>query len=140
MRTILRSNRFTFTINKAFDAVINNCKMNERKDQDGTWINHEVENAYKELHKRGYAYSAEAWLKNELVGGLYGVRLGNVFFGESMFTTVSNASKYAFIKFVRLLQKEKVTIIDCQVHTPHLESLGARFIERAEFIKHLPLV
>jgi leucyl/phenylalanyl-tRNA--protein transferase len=140
MRTILRSNRFTFTINKAFDAVINNCKMNERKDQDGTWINHEVENAYKELHKRGYAYSAEAWLNNELVGGLYGVRLGNVFFGESMFTTVSNASKYAFIKFVRLLQKEKVTIIDCQVHTPHLESLGARFIERAEFIKHLPLV
>jgi leucyl/phenylalanyl-tRNA--protein transferase len=83
----------------------------------------------------GYAFSAEAWLNNELAGGLYGIRLGNIFFGESMFSKVSNASKYAFIKLVQQLQHEAVVLIDCQIHTPHLESLGARMIERKAFLE-----
>ena len=137
MRSILRSNTFTFTINKAFKDVINCCKKIERKNQDGTWISKDVETAYTALHQAGYAHSAEAWSGDKLVAGLYGVRLGNVFFGESMFTTVSNGSKYAFIKYVQYLKKQQVKIIDCQVYTEHLESLGARFIKRDEFISFL---
>ena len=99
-----------------------------------TWITDEVRSAYTRLHRLGYAHSAEAWLGDELVGGLYGIRLGKAFFGESMFSTVSNASKYAFIQFVQQLQKEGVQLIDCQVYTEHLESLGARMIPREDFI------
>ncbi|HEX8332004.1 MAG TPA: leucyl/phenylalanyl-tRNA--protein transferase [Segetibacter sp.] len=137
MRSILRGNTLTFTINKAFKEVINCCRKIERKDQEGTWINKDVEAAYTELHDAGYAHSAEAWSEGKLVAGLYGVRLGNVFFGESMFTTVSNGSKYAFIKYVQLLKKQGIKIIDCQVYTEHLESLGARFIKRDEFMTFL---
>jgi leucyl/phenylalanyl-tRNA--protein transferase len=137
MRSILRAKTLTFTINKAFKEVISCCKKIERKDQDGTWIDKNVEAAYTALHQAGYAHSAEAWLEGKLVAGLYGVLLGDVFFGESMFTTVSNGSKYAFIKYVQLLKKQGVQIIDCQVYTEHLESLGARFIKRDEFMRFL---
>jgi leucyl/phenylalanyl-tRNA---protein transferase len=142
MQQLTKKNAFIFTINKAFSEVINNCKTISRHDQAGTWITDEVKKAYIHLHKLGYAYSAEAWLDNELVGGLYGIRLGKVFFGESMFSKKSNASKFAFIKYVQALTLEDVTIIDCQVYTEHLESLGARMIEREEFIdllkKYIP--
>jgi leucyl/phenylalanyl-tRNA--protein transferase len=137
MRSTLRGNTYSFTINKAFRQVVNNCKKVERKGQDGTWISKDIEDAYTALYEDGYAHSAEAWKGENLVAGLYGVRLGNVFFGESMFTTVSNGSKYAFIKYVQYLENKEVKIIDCQVYTEHLESLGARFIKRDDFIRFL---
>lgn len=134
MKVLLKRNAFTFTVNQAFQQVIKACKEKERTDQDGTWITDDIESAYIKLHKLGYAHSAEAWINNELAGGLYGVRMGNMFFGESMFSHVSNASKYAFIKYTEALKKEGVQLIDCQVYTEHLESLGARMIAREEFI------
>jgi len=137
MRQIIKKNEFTFSYNQAFEAVINNCKNVERKEQDGTWIKDEVVNAYTELHKKGIALSAETWLNGKLVGGLYGIKMGKVFFGESMFTTVSNASKFAFIRYVEQLKQEGISLIDCQVYTEHLESLGARMIQRQEFIQLL---
>lgn len=137
MRTVLKRNTFTFTINKAFDKVIKNCKEKARTDQDGTWITDAVEAAYVEMHQKGYAHSAETWMEGKLVAGLYGIRLGQVFFGESMFSHQSNGSKFAFIKYVELLKSEGITIIDCQVYTEHLESLGARMIERNEFLSFL---
>jgi leucyl/phenylalanyl-tRNA---protein transferase len=137
MQQLLKKNAFDFTINKAFEEVITHCKKSPRKGQDSTWITEAVKDAYIEMHRLGYAHSAEAWLNGELVGGLYGLRLGKVYFGESMFSLVSNASKYAFIKYVQQLIKEDVSMIDCQVHTPHLESLGAAMIEREEFINLL---
>jgi len=137
MQQLLKRNAFEFTLNKAFEQVINNCKNTERRGQDGTWITDEVEAAYIALHQIGYAHSAEVWQDGELAGGLYGVRMGNVFFGESMFSFVSNASKYAFISYTKLLQNEGVELIDCQVYTEHLESLGARMIDRSDFIERL---
>lgn len=137
MKQILKKKEFTFTINTAFKEVILNCKTIYRKDQDGTWINPDVVDAYTKMHQLGYAHSAECWLDNKLVGGLYGIKIGNIFFGESMFSHISNASKFAFIKFVEFLTNEGIVLIDCQVYTEHLESLGARMIERNEFIKIL---
>ena len=137
MKTILNTKRFRFTVNKAFDQVIHNCKTTYRKGQPGTWISAEMINAYTAMHKSGYAVSAEAWEGDTLAGGLYGLRLGNVFFGESMFSKVSNASKYAFIKYVQLLEKEGVQLIDCQVYTEHLKSMGAEEIPRTNFLKLL---
>jgi leucyl/phenylalanyl-tRNA--protein transferase len=137
MRQLLNRKAFRFTINQAFEAVINSCKSIERRGQNGTWITESMKAAYIRLHKLGYAHSAEVWHNNELVGGLYGVRLGNVFFGESMFSKMSNASKFAFICFVQELQADGVELIDCQVYTEHLESLGARMIPRTEFIQRL---
>jgi leucyl/phenylalanyl-tRNA--protein transferase len=137
MRVLLKRNAFSFTINKAFSQVIRACKEKERDGQDGTWITEDVEAAYNDLHRKGYAHSGEVWLQNELVGGLYGVRLGNVFFGESMFSLVSNASKYAFIRYVGELVKAGVQLIDCQVYTEHLESLGARMIPRQAFLSYI---
>jgi leucyl/phenylalanyl-tRNA--protein transferase len=93
-----------------------------------------VENAYNNLHKAGYAHSAEVWQNNQLVGGLYGIKMGKVFFGESMFSLVSNASKYAFISYVNQLVTEGIALIDCQIYTPHLESLGATMISRDYFM------
>ncbi len=133
MKQILKKGQLTFRTNTSFDQVIRACMAIERPDQDGTWITEDVVNAYSLLHHMGYAHCAEAWLGNELVGGLYGVWLGNVFFGESMFSRVSNASKFAFINWVQLLQQQGVQLIDCQVYTAHLESLGARMIPRTEF-------
>jgi len=134
MKVLIKQNAFRFTVNKAFREVISNCKIISRKDQLSTWITDEVRDAYIDLFNGGYAHSAEAWQGDQLVGGLYGVRLGNIFFGESMFSKVSNASKYVFIKYMQQLEGKGVQLVDCQVYTAHLESLGARMISRREFI------
>ncbi|MBP6025398.1 leucyl/phenylalanyl-tRNA--protein transferase [Ferruginibacter sp.] len=133
MQTVLHNGQFRFTINKNFTGVIQNCKSITRKEQAGTWIHKDIVDAYTRLHQLGYAISAEAWKNGELVGGLYGIKLGNIFFGESMFSKETNASKFAFINFVQHLQQQNVQLIDCQVYTAHLESLGAKMIERKEF-------
>ena len=137
MKTVLQNGKFRFTINRAFTTVIQNCKTVTRQGQDGTWISPAMQQAYTTLHELGYAHSAETWLDGKLVGGLYGIRLGNIFFGESMFSLQSNASKFAFINFVYQLQKENVQLIDCQLHTNHLQSMGARMIPRKLFTEIL---
>jgi leucyl/phenylalanyl-tRNA---protein transferase len=137
MRQLIRKDHFECTIDQAFGEVIANCKTIARRRQEGTWITEEVKTAYIRMHEAGYAHSAEAWLNGSLVGGLYGIRMGRVFFGESMFSVVSNASKYAFIRYAERLRSEGVAMIDCQVRTDHLESLGARMIPRNEFIAYL---
>jgi leucyl/phenylalanyl-tRNA--protein transferase len=134
MKQLMKQNAFQFTVDKAFDRVIHQCRVMKRKDQHGTWITDAVEKGYNKMHQLGYAHSAEAWKGNELVGGLYGMRIGKVFFGESMFSTASNASKFAFINYVPQLKADGVELIDCQVYTPHLETLGARMIPRSEFV------
>ena len=137
MQQLIKKNLFQFKTNTSFTNVINNCKSLPREGQAGTWITNDVENAYTQLHNLGHAHCAETWLNGELVGGLYGIRLGNVFFGESMFSKTTNASKFAFIHYVELLKKEGVQLIDCQVYTSHLESLGAIMIPRKKFIELL---
>ena len=136
LRNILNRNIFEVTINKDFESVIENCQQIARKGQDGTWISDDIIKSYTELHQLGKAKSFEVWQNNELVGGLYGLDLGNVFCGESMFAKVSNASKAGFIWFIEQY-KSKFKLIDCQVYTPHLESLGAREIPKLEFLKYL---
>ena len=137
MRPVLNGGAFKFTINRNFNAVISNCRKAIRSGEPGTWITDEIIDAYSKLHLAGYAHSAETWQDGRLVGGLYGVRLGKVFFGESMFSSVSNASKFAFIHYLNQLVKEGVRLIDCQVYSPHLLSLGASLIPRSEFNKLL---
>lgn len=135
MKQVLRNSDFEITINKDFEAVINQCSKVKRDGQKGTWITENMKAAYIKLHELGYAKSVEVWLGNELVGGLYGVDVNNgVFCGESMFSLVSNASKVAFITFI---QNSNYRLIDCQVYTNHLESLGAQDISRAEFLRYL---
>jgi leucyl/phenylalanyl-tRNA---protein transferase len=134
MKQLLKKQAFEFSVNSDFDGVIGQCKVISRRGQNGTWITEEMRNAYNDLHHAGYAHSAEVRLNGELVGGLYGIRLGKMFYGESMFSQYSNASKYAFIRYVELLKSEGVGLIDCQVYTSHLESLGARMIPRARFL------
>lgn len=133
IKPLLKRHEFDFTINKAFKDVIHQCKKISRPDQDGTWITQEVEKAYIKMHELGYAHSAEVWKEGNLIGGLYGIRLGKVFFGESMFSKLSNTSRYAFIKYIDQLRLEGVELIDCQVYTEYLESFGARMIEGKEF-------
>ena len=137
MKTVLQNGTFRFTINRAFTQVIQNCKTISRTGQDGTWISPDMQKAYTNLHELGYAHSAETWLDGKLIGGLYGLRLGKIFFGESMFSLKPNASKFAFINYVKQLQKENVALIDCQLHTSHLESLGAKMIPREIFAEML---
>lgn len=137
MRSILNSDKFEFRMNTEFQEVIVSCKNIFRKDQDGTWINNDIIKSYTQLFEMGYAFTAEAWQDNQLAGGLYGIRIGKMIFGESMFSNVSNASKFAFISFIQSLGKENIRLIDCQVFTPHLKSLGAEMIDRNEFIKIL---
>lgn len=137
MKTVLQNGKFRFTHNRAFAEVISNCKTISRIGQAGTWISSEMQKAYTQLHELGYAHSAETWLNGDLVGGLYGIRLGNVFFGESMFSLLNNASKFAFINYVQLLQQENLFLVDCQLYTSHLASLGARMIPREDFSKIL---
>lgn len=137
MKTLLRSGRFQFTTNAAFAAVIAACQSTPRPGQDGTWITEDIVAAYTQLHHTGYAHSAEAWQDGQLVGGLYGVLIGKVFFGESMFSHVSNASKFAFINWVQQLQQQGIQLIDCQVYTAHLHSLGATMIPRQQFIQQV---
>jgi leucyl/phenylalanyl-tRNA---protein transferase len=133
MKAILKKDEFEFTVNKAFSVVIHYCKKTKRSGQFGTWITDEVEKAYCQLHELGHAHSAETWKDGKLVGGVYGIKMGKVFFGESMFSKESNASKFAFIKYVNQVKEEGIELIDCQVYTEHLESMGARMIERSEF-------
>ena len=137
MKQVLKQHQFTITRNQNFTEVITQCRKAFRPGQDGTWIGREVVNAYVELHRRGIAVSYEAWQNNKLVGGFYGLHIGAVFFGESMFSHVSNASKAAFITGIQQMTLEGLRLIDCQVYTPHLESLGARMIERKEFLELL---
>lgn len=137
MRKIINQRIFNVTYNNDFRGVIQNCREIKRDDQNGTWITDEMLEAYCELHRLGKAQSVEVWLDNELVGGLYGVDLGTIFCGESMFSKVSNASKVAFIYLVTLLQSQNYKLVDCQVYNPHLESLGAREIDRADFLNIL---
>lgn len=134
MRKILKSGDFTITENQAFEEVIYNCKSIDRKDNFGTWITDDMEEAYSKLHRLGHAKSIEVWAKDTLVGGLYGIEVGNVFCGESMFSKVSNASKVAFIYLVQL---KKYKLLDCQVYNDHLASLGAREITRDHFLEFL---
>lgn len=137
MRPILRNSKYQFRLNTAFEEVMRNCMQINRKAQDGTWISEALIQSFLILHQQGLAYSAECWENNELIGGLYGIRMGNLFFGESMFAKKSNASKYAFIHYVQQLEKEGVVLIDCQVYTEHLESLGAEMISREAFLRWL---
>jgi leucyl/phenylalanyl-tRNA--protein transferase len=137
MRNILNRDVFAVTFNQNFRDVISNCQKIKRDGQDGTWITNDMIDAYCKLHELGIAKSIEVWQNNELVGGLYGIDLGDVFCGESMFSKVSNASKVAFIALVNQLKKEKYRLLDCQVYNPHLESLGCREIKRNDFMKVL---
>lgn len=134
MQKVIRKAGFEFRINTAFEKVIDNCASVWREGQDGTWITAEMKEVYTNLHRMGWAHSAEAWIDNQLVGGMYGIRIGNVFFGESMFSKTPNASKFAFVQFVQHLEKNGVELIDCQVYTEHVESLGARLIPRIYFL------
>ena len=137
MRKLLSADKFQFTINKAFDQVITQCKTVNRKNQSGTWITDKLQQCFLELHKLGYAHSAECWSEGELVGGLYGLSIGKVFYGESMFANQSNASKFAFIKFGTLLNELDFKLIDCQQETDHLISLGAELISSEHFLQTL---
>lgn len=137
MKQVIKRKEFVFTTNTAFDQVIAHCKKIKREGQAGTWITNAVEKAYNILHEMGIAHSAEAWKDGKLVGGLYGIKMGKLFFGESMFSSVSNASKFAFISYVKQLEEEGIVLIDCQVYTEHLESLGAQMIPREDFKKLL---
>ena len=136
LRRTARSGRFTITLDTAFEDVIAGCA--EPRDEDaGTWITAEMLEAYAELAKRGHAHSVEAWLGGQLAGGLYGVAVGRMFYGESMFSRTADASKLSLACLVRQLQRWGFELIDCQMSTPHLASLGARDIPRREFIRHL---
>jgi leucyl/phenylalanyl-tRNA--protein transferase len=135
-RTI-RSGRFTTTRDTAFARVIQACAEVKRPDQPGTWITPEMQRAYIRLHEAGFAHSVETWRGRGLVGGVYGVRLGRTFFGESMFHTESDASKVALVALVDWLKAEGVGLIDCQVTTPHMLRMGAREIPRAEFLRRV---
>jgi len=134
MRQVMRSGKFIITQNKYFAGVIEACSQIDRPGQDGTWITNEMKAAYVQLHQKGIAHSVEVWEDEVLVGGFYGVQINNVFCGESMFSKVSNASKAALIW---LCQSERYQLIDCQVHTEHLESMGARMILREEYMQIL---
>ena len=133
LRKTIRSGRFSVTADRAFSAVMSGC-AEPRADQEGTWITTEMRAAYARLAALGYAHSVEAWEGDALVGGLYGVAIGRMFFGESMFARVSDASKVAFVALVRQLQRWGFRLIDCQMPTAHLASLGAREIPRREFL------
>lgn len=137
MRKVLERNVFTITFNRDFRAVIEACAETGRKGQEGTWITADMIEAYCKLHELGYATSVEVWQDEMLAGGLYGIDLGHVFCGESMFTRVSNASKAGFITLVEKLKQEQYQLVDCQVYTSHLASLGAREIPREDFIRVL---
>jgi len=132
----LRNARFEVRADTAFDAVIKGCRQ-PRRGESGTWITEEMAEAYGTLHRAGFAHSVETWLDGKLVGGLYGVALGRAFFGESMFARVSDASKVALVALARQLQHWGFGVIDCQMNTAHLASLGAREIPRAEFTRRL---
>lgn len=137
MRQFLRNTTWKVTRNRAFSEVIRECALIKRPGQAGTWITAEMIEAYTRLHQLGYAQSVEVWEGDELIGGLYGIDLGHIFCGESMFAKKSNASKLGFVKLVEELRTENYELIDCQVYTEHLASLGAREIPREVFMSIL---
>jgi len=134
MKKVIRNKQFRLTKNTCFEKVLEYCSSVPREGQDGTWITEAMKTAYIKLHKNGIAQSYEVWEKDKLVGGLYGVDLGHVFCGESMFSLTSNASKFAFIKLAEELFLKEYKVIDCQLHTDHLASMGAKEIARKDFM------
>lgn len=133
----LRNSGLTTTFNRAFDRVIHQCGA-RRAGREGTWISPRMERAYSRMHALGYAQSVEVWERETLVGGLYGLMIGRVFFGESMFSARPDASKIALVQLVReFAPRQDIALIDCQVHTAHLESMGAQEIPRRRFIRLL---
>jgi leucyl/phenylalanyl-tRNA--protein transferase len=139
LRKTLRQRPYTLTMDRAFRDVVNACAQ-PRPGSSGTWITRDMADAYHALHQRGYAHSVECWHEGQLAGGLYGVVIGRVFFGESMFSRVSNASKIAFVHLVHQLQAWDYGLIDCQVYSTHLASLGAEEISRDDFIRNLNIL
>ncbi len=137
MRPYFNQNKFHVTYDTRFLDVIIGCKLGETRKERGTWITSDIVESYYKLHQLGYAHSVEVWQDEKLVGGLYGVSLGRMFFGESMFTRVSNASKFGFITLVKSLDAKGFTLIDCQMPTQHLSSLGAKAIPRSDFLDKL---
>lgn len=134
VRNLVNQKKFRVTYNTCFKAVILHCQNIKRKGQQGTWISDEIITQYCKLHHLGIAKSVEVWQNDELVGGLYGIDLGTVFCGESMFSIVSNASKIAFVSLINYLKEHKYVLLDCQVHNQYLEQLGAFEIERDHFM------
>ncbi len=134
MRNFINQNKYRVTFNRNFKGVIAKCATINREGQEGTWITADMQEAYIKLHELGYAHSVETWYQGEIVGGLYGVQVGEVFCGESMFSTMSNASKMALIWLCR---NKQYKMIDCRVYTEHLESMGAEMISREEYIRML---
>jgi leucyl/phenylalanyl-tRNA--protein transferase len=139
MKKILKRNLFSVTLDTRFREVITLCQSVPRKNQEGTWITDAMRDAYIELHRLGFAHSVEVWQEDFLAGGMYGISLGRCFFGESMFTLTSNASKVALITLAKLFFAMGFDLFDCQVYSPHLETLGARQIPRAEFLHKLKM-
>lgn len=138
MRPYFNQKKFQVSFDRNFEGVMRNCQQSNRNGQSGdTWITEDMIQAYVQLHQLGYAHSVEVWQNEELVGGLYGISLGKIFFGESMFAKVSNASKYGFITLVQNLRDKGFVLIDCQQQTQHLGSLGARPIGRKFFLQYL---
>jgi leucyl/phenylalanyl-tRNA---protein transferase len=137
MRNIINRQMFRVTFNTTFREVISNCRNIKRDGQPGTWITPDMVEAYCRLNELGFAKSVEVWQDDELVGGLYGIDLGHIFCGESMFSKASNASKIAFIALTKQLQLANYRLLDCQVYNEHLESLGAREIDREDFLEIL---
>ncbi|MBR9985498.1 MAG: leucyl/phenylalanyl-tRNA--protein transferase [Desulfosarcina sp.] len=137
LRKVIKRKRFSITFDKDFGAVIQACADAKRSYGKGTWITGEMKDAYCELYRRGYAHSVEAWQGETLAGGLYGISIGRVFFGESMFSRVSNASKVAFVALVENLRRLRFKLIDCQVRTDHLIRFGARELPRKLFLEQV---
>jgi leucyl/phenylalanyl-tRNA---protein transferase len=138
MRPLFNQQKFRVTYNTVFQEIMRNCRDNNRKGQGGeSWINEDMVAAYGVLNEWGYAHSVEVWEGDELVGGLYGIAIGKLFFGESMFTKVSNASKFGFISWVEILKKHNFQLIDCQQETQHLTSLGGKMVSRKEFMAYV---
>lgn len=140
LRKTIKKQKFIVRFNTAFREVITACSSTLRSGQDGTWITQDIIDAYCALHEAGYAISAEAWLDGKLAGGCYGVKIGRMFYGESMFHHITDASKVAFVHLVQHLNIIDIGMIDCQMKTAHLASLGAREIHREEFIKKLVIL
>ena len=136
MKKLINSKQFDITIDKDFEQLIRLCRT-ERLKSEGTWISEEIEDIYNILHLKGHAHSVEVWFENKLVGGLYGVAIGKCFMGESMVSTMSNASKTAIIYLCQHLQKFDFHFIDCQIENPHLMSMGAVNLPRKDFLKEL---
>ena len=134
MRTLLNKKKYTFSLNEDFEGVIHNCSK-LRYEEEGAWLGEDIIKAYTELHRQGFAASVEVWEEERLVGGLYGVNIGSAFFGESMFSLVPSGSKLALIHLAKTMQELNGSIIDCQLKTAHLESMGGRYISHDEYMK-----